>query len=90
MKIKSIRLINGDQIVCELSDESTDTIKIKKGFVVSIDQESNRLRFNPVAPFSVSDVEIEIAKINVTFVCDASYWIVDQYNDLIEGKLPQQ
>jgi hypothetical protein len=88
--IKVIRLTSSEQVICELLEQTDSVVKIKFGYVINVDGETNRLMFNPLAPFSTATGEIDLTTNSVSFISDAGYWLVDQYNDLVDGKLPQE
>lgn len=88
--IKVIRLTSGEQVICELLEQTDSVVKIKFGYVINVDGESKRLMFNLIAPFSTATGEIDFTTNSVSFISDAGYWLIDQYKDLVDGKLPQE
>lgn len=88
--IKIVRFTNGEQVVCVVKPQDDGFTLLENAFVVGIDQDSKRLMFNSFAPWSTATGEVICNDASITFITDAHSNIVDQYQDLLDGKLTQR
>jgi len=85
--VKIVRLTNGDQMVCQLSDHDDSSVLITMGFHVQNDKQTQRIVYMPFAPWSTATGEIVLKKDSISFISEPASFLIDQYQDLIDGKL---
>ena len=85
--VKIVRLTNGDQMVCQLSDHDDDNVLVTMGFIIISDQATQRIMYQPFAPWSSATGEAVLRKDSISFITDPASFLLAQYRDLIDGKL---
>lgn len=86
-EMKVIRLTNGEQLICHLSEHDDDNMLISMGFTVSAEQGTNRIMYHPFAPWSSATGEVVLKKDSISFISQPASFLIDQYQDLLDGKL---
>lgn len=87
--VKIVRLTNGDQMICQISDHDDDNVLVTMGFIVHNDQQTQRIMYLPFAPWSTATGEVVLKKDSISFITDPASFLLDQYQDLLDGKLTQ-
>ena len=84
MSVQCIRLVSGENVVCDLLEESSDSITICDAIVaVPANQEGTQLGFVPFAPLQdPSEESITISKQFVMYVAKLEPGLEDQYNKM--------
>jgi hypothetical protein len=86
-EIKVVRLTNGDHMVCNLSEHDDDNVLVSMGFVLNADSSTGRILYQPFAPWSSAAGEVVVKKDSITFISQPASFVIDQYQDLLDGKL---
>ena len=86
-EMKVIRLTSGEQLICHLSEHDDDNMLISMGFVLSAEQGTNRILYHPFAPWSSATGEVVLKKESISFISQPASFLIDQYQDLLDGKL---
>lgn len=84
MTVKCIRFISGENVVCDLNEETTESIKISEAIVaVPANQDGTQLAFAPFAPLQDPNVhDLEIDKKFVMYITKVSPDLEQQYNKM--------
>jgi hypothetical protein len=86
--IKIIRLTNGEQVVCDLSEGDDKTFFVRYGFGVVPDMDNPaQIKFYPFAPYSSKHGVVEVRKESVTFVSEPATEVSNLYKDIVEGNI---
>ena len=84
MTVKCIRFISGENVVCDLIEETTESIKISEAIVaIPANQDGTQLAFAPFAPLQDPDVPyLEIDKKFVMYITKVTPNLEQQYNKM--------
>jgi len=84
MTVKCIRFISGENVVCDLNEETTESIKISEAIVaIPANQDGTQLAFAPFAPLQDPDVPyLEIDKKFVMYITKVTPNLEEQYNKM--------
>ena len=84
MTVKVVRFISGENVVCDLLNETDDNVTIKEAIVAIPDnQEGTQLAFAPFAPLQDPDVpDLEIDKKFVMYITKVTPNLEQQYNKM--------
>ena len=84
MTVKCIRFISGENVVCDLIEETTESIKISEAIVaIPANQDGTQLAFAPFAPLQDPNVhDLEIDKKFVMYITKVSPDLEQQYNKM--------
>lgn len=84
MTVKCIRFISGENVVCDLLEETTESIKISEAIVaIPANQDGTQLAFAPFAPLQDPNVhDLEIDKKFVMYITKVSPDLEQQYNKM--------
>ena len=84
MTVKCIRFISGENVVCDLIEETTESIKISEAIVaIPANQDGTQLAFAPFAPLQDPDVPyLEIDKKFVMYITKVTPNLEEQYNKM--------
>lgn len=81
MEIKLIRLTSGEEVIAEIVEEKTSSIKFKKPLVLYAAEE-NQIGFMPYIPYTKADEGLTIKNRHVLFTVDPIEDIIRQYKEL--------
>ena len=76
MNIKIIKLVNGDEIICDLEETKTK-VKVKKPLLLAFQE--NRLVFVPFMQYTTAMEGFELLPANVLFVTDPVDSLINDY-----------
>lgn len=84
MTVKYIRFSSGENVVCDLLEETSDSITISDAIIaVPANQEGTQLGFMPFAPLQNPSVEsVTISKKFVYFITELEPSLEEQYNKM--------
>lgn len=84
MTVKCIRFISGENVVCDLLEETTESIKISEAIVaIPANQDGTQLAFAPFAPLQDPNVhDLEIDKKFVMYITKVTPNLEQQYNKM--------
>ena len=84
MTVKCIRFISGENVVCDLIEETTESIKISEAIVaIPANQDGTQLAFAPFAPLQDPDVPaLEIDKKFVMYITKVTPNLDQQFNKM--------
>ena len=86
---KLIRLTNGEQVICYLTEGNENTFLVKYAFLLMYDNDQAKIKFHPFAPFSERFGVLEMRKETVSFVSEPAVELSNSYDDLLNGILPE-
>jgi hypothetical protein len=76
MNIKIIKLVNGDELICDL-EESKTKLKVNKPLLLAFQE--NRLVFVPFMQYTTAMEGFELQQTNVLFVTDPVDSLINDY-----------
>ena len=84
MTVKVIRFVSGENVVCDLEEETDDSVVIRDAIVaIPANQEGTQLAFAPFAPLQdSSETTLKIDKQFVMYICKLSPGLEEQYNKM--------
>ena len=84
MTVKVVRFISGENVVCDLVNETDDNVTIKEAIVaIPANEEGTQLAFAPFAPLQDPDEpELVIDKKFVMYIAQCTPNLEEQYNKM--------
>ena len=85
MTVKLIRMWSGEDVIADITKESTDSITITDPIVAVPSQKQGQIAFAPWSPLLQKD-KLEVTKKYVVYMADPQDDIIEQYNSMF-GKI---
>jgi|TARA_B100002019_G_scaffold127803_1_gene109993 hypothetical protein len=84
MTVKVIRFVSGENVVCDLEEETDDSVVIRDAIVaIPANQEGTQLAFAPFAPLQdSSETTLKIDKQFVMYIAKCASNLEDQYREM--------
>ena len=82
-----VKLVGGQDVMAKLIEETDTSYKLESPMVMTVD--TDRIMYLALAPFSPMDEQVELSKQHVLFDARPLPHMIDQFDDLMNGKLPQ-
>lgn len=84
MSVKNIRFISGENVICDLLEDTGDSIKIQDAIVaMPVNEDGTQLGFAPWAPLQDPDIdELEVNRNMVMYITDPAPNLVQQYQSM--------
>ena len=85
MTVKLIRMWSGEDVIADITKESTDSITITDPIVAVPSQKQGQIAFAPWSPLLQKD-KLEVTKKYVVYMANPQEEIIEQYNSMF-GKI---
>ena len=85
MTVKLIRMWSGEDVIADITKESTDSITITDPIVAVPSQKQGQIAFAPWSPLVKKD-ELKIVMSYIVYIADPQDEIIEQYNSMF-GKI---
>ena len=85
MTVKLIRMWSGEDVIADITEESSDSITITDQIVAVPSQKQGQIAFAPWSPLLQKD-KLEVTKKYVVYMADPQDDIIEQYNSMF-GKI---
>ena len=85
MTVKLIRMWSGEDVIADITKESTDSITITDPIVAVPSQKQGKIAFAPWSPLLQKD-KLEVTKKYVVYMANPQEEIIEQYNSMF-GKI---
>ena len=85
MTVKLIRMWSGEDVIADITEESSDSITITDPIVAVPSQKQGQIAFAPWSPLLQKD-KLEVTKKYVVYMADPQDDIIEQYNSMF-GKI---
>jgi len=85
MTVKLIRMWSGEDVIADITKESTDSITITDPIVAVPSQKQGQIAFAPWSPLLQKD-ELEVTKKYIVYMANPQEDIIEQYNSMF-GKI---
>ena len=85
MTVKLIRMWSGEDVIADITKESTDSITITDPIVAVPSQKQGQIAFAPWSPLLQKD-KLEVTKKYVVYMANPQDEIIEQYNSMF-GKI---
>ena len=85
MTVKLIRMWSGEDVIADITKESTDSITITDPIVAVPSQKQGQIAFAPWSPLLEKD-KLEVTKKYVVYMANPQEEIIEQYNSMF-GKI---
>lgn len=83
MTVKCIRLLSGESVVADITEETTDSITIRDAIVAMPIENGSKIGFAPFAPLQDPDEpELTIRTAVVVYICNVAPNLEEQYNSM--------
>lgn len=78
MNIKMLKLVSGEEVLCDITDEGKNSITCKNPCLI-LPTKEGQLAIVPWMPYSQIQDGVEIDNIQIMFKCDVMKDMVDEY-----------
>ena len=85
MTVKLIRMWSGEDVIADITEESSDSITITDPIVAVPSQKQGQIAFAPWSPLLQKD-KLEVTKKYIVYMADPQDDIIEQYNSMF-GKI---
>ena len=85
MTVKLIRMWSGEDVIADITEESSDSITITDPIVAVPSQKQGQIAFAPWSPLLQKD-KLEVTKKYIVYMADPQEDIIEQYNSMF-GKI---
>ena len=85
MTVKLIRMWSGEDVIADITEESSDSITITDPIVAVPSQKQGQIAFAPWSPLLQKD-KLEVTKKYVVYMANPQEEIIEQYNSMF-GKI---